>query len=427
MTIRTDEISSLPLETITEHSEKILKEIQDLVEQLKVPGLEPDRYREMIQRVSLLSVEVTQFLMCRLRTHLRLSLHYPICVVGTDAGGAPFTVTTVTENLSQGGACITLNCEIKPGQPLILFAQGYPERGIVGALVRWVLAQNSQWRVGIEFFAALKEPLLELAPVAVDMYMERGAMAERKADTSCELNFHKMGFAHLFVHDLKGPLAAIQGSLETLGLILQRYSIQDQAIDQLLAAGADSCQTILRLVNDLLDLAKFDSQGIMVQRQPLKIANITQAAITEVNTLALQKQIVLTENVSPDLPIVFGDSKLLIRALVNLLTNAVKFTDSNGRVELDANLVAGRQVDRGRNFLVLSVTDTGEGMAPEDVPYAFDLYWQSAAGQARGGGNGIGLAMVKRIAAAHGGNVSVRSNLGIGSTFSIILPVQQEA
>src|SRR5206468_3983088 len=97
--------------------------------------------------------------------------------------------------------------------------------------------------------------------------------------------------------------------------------------------------------------------------------------------------------------------KLLTRSLVNLLSNAIKFTDNGGMAELEALVVEGRHIDVGRKFLVLSVTDTGEGMLPEDVPYAFDLYWQSASGKARGGGTGLGLSMVKQIAAAHGGNV----------------------
>src|SRR5262249_20360477 len=157
---------------------------------------------------------------------------------------------------------------------------------------------------------------------------------------------------------------------ETLALELDGRGIKDELIEELIKAGLESCQTILRLVTDLLDLSKFNTQGLTVQRAPIDVAEVARAALTEVYTHAVQTQIGLNEQILENLPVIWGDRKLLIRALVNLLSNAIKFTDYGGRAELEAHVIEGRQIDLGRKFLVLSVTDTGEGMPPEDVPYA---------------------------------------------------------
>jgi signal transduction histidine kinase len=128
---------------------------------------------------------------------------------------------------------------------------------------------------------------------------------------------------------------------------------------------------------------------------------------------------------APDLPdsvLLDVDSGKIERVFSNLLSNAVKFTAKGGTVRLEAAFVSGEGVEAGTRWFRVTVTDTGAGIPPEDLPYIFDPYRQTSATKGRVG-VGLGLAIVKRIVAAHGGNVSVRSKVGVGSAFTVELPV----
>jgi signal transduction histidine kinase len=133
----------------------------------------------------------------------------------------------------------------------------------------------------------------------------------------------------------------------------------------------------------------------------------------------------LKQQLQANLPPLYLDRKQMHRALMNLVTNAIKFTPQGGSVTLRASFLNEKRRDAMCDYVLLSVVDTGEGLAPDESPYVFDAYWQAQNGKHKTG-TGLGLAIVKRIAVAHGGNVSVRSQLGKGSTFTIMIPVRDE-
>jgi signal transduction histidine kinase len=135
-----------------------------------------------------------------------------------------------------------------------------------------------------------------------------------------------------------------------------------------------------------------------------------------------RKSIKFSYGCEDHLPTIIGDAGKLHRALSNLMSNAVKFTPDGGQIWLEARLMEGTQVDAGVPYVVFSVVDSGEGIPAQDLPYIFDAYYQ-AAGRNKDLGTGLGLAIVKRIAAAHGGNVAVRSQVGVGTAFSMMLPL----
>ena len=140
---------------------------------------------------------------------------------------------------------------------------------------------------------------------------------------------------------------------------------------------------------------------------------------------ARQAGVKLSCKIQANLPNVQLDRKQMHRALMNLVGNAIKFTASGGSVTIRASFLNEKRRDALCDYVLIAVTDTGEGLAPDEAPYVFDAYWQAQNGK-RKAGTGLGLAIVKRIAVAHGGNVSVRSQKGKGSTFTIMIPVQDE-
>jgi CheY-like chemotaxis protein len=119
------------------------------------------------------------------------------------------------------------------------------------------------------------------------------------------------------------------------------------------------------------------------------------------------------------------DARQTRRALSHLLTVALAATPDGGVVNIEAQEITGTRVgDEGRRLVVINITDSGAGFSAEEVPFVFDAFWQ-APGNRRAGVNGVGLAIVRRIAAAHGGNVTVRSQLGVGTVYSLVLPASR--
>ena len=120
------------------------------------------------------------------------------------------------------------------------------------------------------------------------------------------------------------------------------------------------------------------------------------------------------------------DNQQVRRALNHLLTVALAATPDGGAVELEAQAILGTRLgDEGRRFVIISISDSSQGIPPEEVPFVFDAFWQTSS-KREVGGMGLGLAIAKRIAAAHGGNVSVRSQRGRGTVYSLVMPAGQQ-
>src|SRR5262249_22599539 len=149
------------------------------------------------------------------------------------------------------------------------------------------------------------------------------------------------------------------------------------------------------------------------------VRDLVKDVYQEASVLAQRKGIELSQKLQPNLPSVSADRPKITRAVSNLLSNAIKFTPAGGKVILDVSLNSGSGVDADTTFVEICVIDTGEGIPPEQLSYIFDPYWQASL---KGVGTGLGLAVVKRIVSAHGGLVSVRSRIGVGSEFHITLP-----
>ena len=217
-------------------------------------------------------------------------------------------------------------------------------------------------------------------------------------------------------HELRTPLNAILGYTELLqdGIYGQ---IPDKA-QETMQRVARSGRHLLALINDVLDLSKIEAGQLTLSLGEYSLKEVVQTVVTALEPLAAEKTLALTVAVAPDLPVGRGDDRRLSQVLLNLVGNAIKFTDA-GEVRIEAKASDGA-------FLV-SVSDTGPGIAAEDQARIFEEFQQVDTSSTRKkGGTGLGLAIAKRILALHGGRIWVESAVGKGSTFSFTLPVRVE-
>jgi len=216
-------------------------------------------------------------------------------------------------------------------------------------------------------------------------------------------------------HELRTPLNAILGMSEALlediyGALNegQRYSLQ--IIEQ-------SGKHLLDLINDILDLSKIESGRMELEIATVGIAGLCESSLAFVRQQASRKHISLTLDIAEGVPHIQADERRLRQVLVNLLSNAVKFTPNGGWVELHV------RADAQRETVEFIVIDTGIGIAPEQFSKLFQPFVQLDSSLSRRyEGTGLGLALVRRIMDLHGGSVSVESELGQGSRFTLAFP-----
>jgi PAS domain S-box-containing protein len=215
-------------------------------------------------------------------------------------------------------------------------------------------------------------------------------------------------------HELRTPLNAVIGFAALLhsGKAGTLSNTQTEYLGDIL----DSSRHLLRLINDLLDLAKIESGRITLRPEPIELAMTVNEVRDLIRGLATEKRIQVGMEVDPALSGLQTDPRLLKQVLYNYLSNAIKFTPDNGRVDL-------RIVPEGSDKFRIDVQDSGLGIKGEDLPRLFIEFQQLDSGFAkRYPGTGLGLPLTKRIVEAQGGNVSVESQPGRGSTFTAVLP-----
>jgi len=224
---------------------------------------------------------------------------------------------------------------------------------------------------------------------------------------------HKSQFLANMSHELRTPLNAILGYTE---LILDNiYGEAPEKMRSVLERVQINGKHLLGLINDVLDLSKIEAGQLTLSLSDYSLAELIQGVAVAVEPLAAQKNLALRTNIAPGLPVGHGDERRLAQVLLNLVGNAIKFTDA-GEVAIEASHSDGA-------FRV-AVRDSGPGIAAADQAKIFEEFQQVDDSSTRTkGGTGLGLAISKRIVEMHGGRILVDSELGKGSTFTVRLPV----
>jgi signal transduction histidine kinase/CheY-like chemotaxis protein len=227
---------------------------------------------------------------------------------------------------------------------------------------------------------------------------------------------HKSQFLANMSHELRTPLNAILGYAE---LILDNiYGDLPQRVRGKLERVQSNGKHLVGLINDVLDLSKIEAGQLTLSLDDYSIGDVVQNVVTVVEPLATEKSLALKIELPNDLPTAHGDQRRLTQVLLNLVGNAIKFTDS-GEVAI--------KVAAGKGAYTLSVRDTGPGIDPADQSKIFEEFQQADSSSTKTKrGTGLGLSISQRIVAMHGGRIWVKSEPGCGSTFFIEVPVNVE-
>lgn len=254
-------------------------------------------------------------------------------------------------------------------------------------------------------------------PDELRLIVKRGLEKRKLALETAALREEKKRMEENFItmvsHELRTPLVDIQQYFEViLGGIVGEVAIKQR---KMLERVRERIDTLLKIINDWLDMARIKAGEIVKKLEPLDISSILKDVISFTRPEAETRKITLEINAPASLNKVKGDKESLKMMFINLISNGIKFNHEGGSV-----LIKAKEQD---DYIVIEVSDTGIGIIKENLPFIFDEFFRVKSDKTRHiAGTGLGLSIVKKIVEMHSGSVKVESELGKGSTFFIILP-----
>ena len=229
-----------------------------------------------------------------------------------------------------------------------------------------------------------------------------------------ELEKLRDDLTHMIIHDLRTPLNAMFLGLQAVEAMGEFNEAQRGMLGVTMGSG----NTLVGMINDLLDISKMESGSLQLERREFTAAELIDTALKQVVPLATARKVTLTTELEPDLPRLVADEAKLLRTLVNLLGNALKFTPSGGTVAVSARPA------NDESSLQFCVRDTGEGIPAEAFGRIFEKFGQvESRDGGRSASTGLGLTFCKLAVEAHGGHIGVESAPGAGSTFCFTIPL----
>jgi len=311
------------------------------------------------------------------------------------------------------------------GTPLIVKGE---VKGVLEIYHRSHLKADPEWLDFLEALAGQAAIAIDNSQLFENLQRSNANLERRVAERTAELNRTnaeleranraKDEFLANMSHELRTPLTSILGLSESLRE--QRRDPLTEHQQKSIEIIESSGQHLLELINDILDLSKIEAGKFDYYPQPISVDEICRSSLSFIRAQAAKKSIAVTYNNEDTLSKIFADPRRLKQILVNLLTNAVKFTPENGQVILQVNS------DLEQDLIQFSVIDNGIGIAPEDLERLFQPFVQVDSSLNRQyEGTGLGLALAQKLTDLHGGSIQVESEVGKGSRFTINLAGKQ--
>lgn len=222
----------------------------------------------------------------------------------------------------------------------------------------------------------------------------------------------KDAFLAVLTHDMRTPLTSIKGYAS---ILRDRELKRDQQV-QIAKIILRSEENLLEIVNNILDIEKLQSgTPILLERSSFDLALLVRTTAESIASLAMEKNITLHHEEVPQPVIISADEKKIERILLNLISNAIKYTPEGGTVTVETGM-------KGR-YAVVNVKDTGYGIPEDELPHIFERFRRVKGHQSKAVGTGLGLAIVKSLVEAHQGEITAVSTVDVGSTFTMMLPL----
>ena len=340
---------------------------------------------------------------------------------------------------TSGKECLALAAEKQPD--IILLDIQMPEMDGFETLKR-LRADPATTKIPVVFLTAQRKDADSIAaglalgaeqyltkPIDTDELLVRTKMLIELKRAQAELERTKADFMAMLVHDLRSPLIGVKSVIELLQDAGKGSILGDDQFE-LLNSAHSSAKKLLGLISDFLDLSKYEAGTIAFEASSTPVGSFIDPVLHQMDIQFKQRNVKIVKDIPASLPNVFVDAMKTEQVIMNLLSNALKFTKGGGVITLEAmprtEEVITTNGSRQKQFVQICVSDNGVGISAEELPLLFERYKQvSSAKIVKQKGTGLGLVICKRIVEAQGGRISAESEPGKRTTFSFTLPVAE--
>jgi two-component system sensor histidine kinase/response regulator len=338
-----------------------------------------------------------------------------------------------------GQECLALAAEKQPD--IILLDIQMPEMDGFETLKR-LRANPTTSKIPVVFLTAQRKDADSIAaglalgaeqyltkPIDTDELLVRTKMLIELKRAQAELERTKADFMAMLVHDLRSPLIGVKSVIELLQDSGKGSILGDDQFE-LLNSAHSSAKKLLGLISDFLDLSKYEAGTIAFEASAIQVEKFIDPVLQQMDIQFRQRNVKIVKDIPGNLPNVFVDAMKTEQVIMNLLSNALKFTKGGGTVTLEAVPTTEEVITAGglkkKQFVQISISDNGVGISADELPLLFERYKQvSSARVVKQKGTGLGLVICKRIVEAQGGRISAESEPGKRTTFSFTLPAAE--